>query len=71
MIYSTCTLRKAENERVVNEFLADNQEFELCDIPKFVRKYFSNAENMLTMINGKINCDGFFLSVLRRKDKID
>ena len=71
LIYSTCTLRKAENERVVNEFLADNQEFKLCDIPKFVRKYFPNAENMLTMIDGKINCDGFFLSVLRRKDKID
>ena len=71
LIYSTCTLRKAENERVVCKFLGDNPEFELCDIPNFVKKYFPNAKNMLTMIDGKINCDGFFLSVLRRKDKID
>ena len=71
LIYSTCTLRKAENERVVEKFLHNNKNFKLCDMPEFIKKYFPNSENMLTMIDGKINCDGFFLSVLRRKDKID
>ena len=29
MLYSTCTLRKAENEDIINEFLAQNSDFKL------------------------------------------
>lgn len=68
LIYSTCTLRKVENEDVVSDFLRDNDNFEICSIPKFVNKYFPNSGKHLTMINGNIDCDGFFVSVLRRVD---
>lgn len=29
LLYSTCTLRKAENEQIINAFLADNSDFKL------------------------------------------
>lgn len=71
LIYSTCTLRKVENENVVKDFLRDNDNFEICPIPEFVKQYFPDSGQYLTMINGTLECDGFFVSVLRRIDKVD
>lgn len=68
LVYSTCTLRKVENENVVRDFLRDNDNFEICAIPQFVNEYFPNSGQHLTMINGNIDCDGFFVSVIRRVD---
>lgn len=68
LVYSTCTLRKVENENVVGDFLKDNDNFEICSVPQFVNQHFPNSEKCLTMINGNIDCDGFFVSVLRRVD---
>ena len=66
LVYSTCTLRKVENENVVCDFLKDNGNFEICSVPQFVNEYFPNSGQFLTMINGNIDCDGFFVSILRR-----
>ena len=32
LLYSTCTYSLEENERVVNDFLKDHEEFELCEV---------------------------------------
>lgn len=63
--YSTCTVRKAENEDVVNQFLASDKNFEL--VP-FELPYGINAESgYVTLFPHREGCDGFFIAKLRRK----
>ena len=52
LLYSTCTLRKAENEDVVEKFLSSNKDF--------------YCENMHTFIPSSNN-DGFFHALLYRR----
>ncbi len=52
ILYSTCTLRKAENEDVVNEFLSQNKDFTL--------KY---SHTFMPHIDGT---DGFFCALIER-----
>ena len=63
MVYSTCTLNRAENEEVVEKFLLDH--------PNFVREDFSigslvSKDGMLTLYPHIHNTDGFFISKLRK-----
>ncbi len=66
LLYSTCTLLKAENEEIVAAFLAENQDFytEPLDLPEVFSK---NETGMLTLIPGQYDTDGFFICRLRRK----
>ncbi len=52
ILYSTCTLRKAENDNIVNEFLAKNPEFQL--------KY---SHTFMPHIDGT---DGFYCALLEK-----
>ena len=64
LIYSTCTVLKAENEDIVKRFIAENDDFELegFSLPsgKEVR------EGMYTFWPNVDGTDGFFVSKLRR-----
>ena len=62
IIYSTCTLRKAENEQVVQKFLDNNKDFELC--PTGI---FEDETGMVTFLPHKTGTDGFFAAKLRKK----
>lgn len=62
LIYSTCTLRKAENEEVVEIFLTNNPDFELC--PTGI---FGDDKGMVTFLPHKTGTDGFFAAKLKRK----
>ena len=66
LLYSTCTVLKAENEDVVAAFLAENPGFalEALDLPAVFPK---NESGMLTLIPGQYDTDGFFICRLRRK----
>ena len=66
LLYSTCTVLRAENEDVVKAFLAENDEFYLepLDLPEVFPK---NETGMLTLIPGQYDTDGFFICRLRRK----
>lgn len=66
LLYSTCTVLKAENEDVVAAFLAENPDFllEALDLPPVFPK---NENGMLTLIPGQYDTDGFFICRLRRK----
>ena len=66
LIYSTCTLLRAENEGVVERFLAENDQFELEPLP-LPDNFPRNESGMLALVPGEYDTDGFFISRLRRK----
>lgn len=63
MIYSTCTLNKAENEEVVSGFLHLHPEFSLED---FAVGSIASKDGMLTLYPHLNGTDGFFISKLRK-----
>ena len=64
LVYSTCTLNKAENEEVVNAFLSSNPEFYSED---FTIGELSSSGGMLTLYPHIHTTDGFFVAKLRKK----
>ena len=63
--YSTCTVRKEENEDVVNTFLAENENFEL--IPFELPFGIKADKGYHTFYPHREGFDGFFVAKLRRK----
>lgn len=67
LVYSTCTLNKEENERIIHEFLEKNKEFKLDKI------YLGKVENIIYNEEGYItilpneHMDGFFLCKIKRQ----
>ena len=66
LLYSTCTLVRAENEGVVEQFLAENSDFYLEQLP-LPANFPANETGMLALIPGQFDTDGFFIARLRRK----
>ena len=66
LLYSTCTVLKAENEDVVSAFLAKHEDYyvEPLELPDVFPK---NETGMQTLIPGEYDTDGFFICRLRRK----
>ena len=66
LLYSTCTLVRAENEGVVEAFLQKNKEFTLE--PLVLPDIFpENETGMLALVPGQYDTDGFFMACLRKK----
>ena len=66
LIYSTCTLVRAENEGVVEAFLKENDEYTLEPL-KLPAVFPKNETGMLALVPGQYDTDGFFIAKLRRK----
>lgn len=64
LVYSTCTLRKAENEDNVRRFIAENDSFAL--VP-FTLGTITAERGMLTLFPGIYPTDGFFIAKLIKK----
>ncbi|MCD8327717.1 MAG: 16S rRNA (cytosine(967)-C(5))-methyltransferase RsmB [Ruminococcus sp.] len=60
LVYSTCTLNRAENEEVVLKFLEQN--------PEFSADRIFDGEWCKTIFPKDFGSDGFFISVLKRID---
>lgn len=67
MIYSTCTILEAENQQVVNSFLADHPEFQQIPVAadEVIMKH--QKDDFLTLYPHEFMTDGFFISCLQKK----
>ncbi len=66
LLYSTCTLVRAENEDVVEKFLQTHPEFTIEPLP-LPAPFPKNESGMLALVPGEYDTDGFFICRLRRK----
>ena len=66
LMYSTCTLVKAENEGMVENFIKEHPEFSLEALP-LPAVFPKNETGMLPLIPGEYDTDGFFISRLRKR----
>jgi 16S rRNA (cytosine967-C5)-methyltransferase len=66
LLYSTCTLVRAENEAVVEAFLKENPDFETEPLP-LPAAFPENSTGMLALVPGEYETDGFFICRMRRK----
>lgn len=67
MIYSTCTLYKDENERIVEKFLRENSEFKLISMQETLPEgFFETSEGIMTVLPNITDCDGFFAAKFER-----
>ena len=65
LLYSTCTLVRAENEGVVEQFLEKHKEFTLEKLP-LPAVFQKNESGMLALVPGEYDTDGFFIARLRK-----
>ena len=66
LLYSTCTLLRAENEALVEEFLSTHPDFYTEPLP-LPEPFPENESGMLALVPGEYDTDGFFICRLRRK----
>lgn len=67
LVYSTCTILKAENEDVVQDFLQTNKEFELQKITHPNNIQAHEKDNMITYYPHLSHTEGFFVAKLIKK----
>lgn len=63
MVYSTCTVRKAENEAVIERLLKNHPEIELAELPLLRGRKYTNP---VTFFPDDFNGDGFFVAKLKK-----
>lgn len=68
LVYSTCTLSKAENENVVRAFLAENPGFTLERPWQDCTALAAYGQDMTTLTPACFGSDGFFLAKMRRRE---
>ncbi|MCM1270431.1 MAG: 16S rRNA (cytosine(967)-C(5))-methyltransferase RsmB, partial [Ruminococcus flavefaciens] len=64
MIYSTCTLRKVENDAVCDRLLENHPELEAVPLPGILGEKFGSRASIFPYHFGS---DGFFIAKFRKK----
>ena len=69
LVYSTCSILKEENEDVVNEFLEENENFEMEKIELEENNYFKKfcKNNKFLQVYQNEKSDGFFICKMMKK----
>lgn len=68
LVYATCSLLTAENEAIVDSFLARHPDFALLPVSTVLeRQGVAFAGDMLRLLPHRHDTDGFFAAVLERK----
>ena len=66
IVYSTCSIFYEENEKIIEEFLQKNKDFEYANIELDVYKEQMTKKGKIQLYQGKEN-DGFFICKLQKK----
>jgi 16S rRNA (cytosine967-C5)-methyltransferase len=67
LIYCTCSLLPAENENIIDAFLARNTNFSLCRPPNSMNKQLVDSRGFYHTDPHRHNMDGFFGAILINK----
>lgn len=67
LVYSTCTLRHNENRDIADKFLSEHNEFEAVPLFPNIKRAIDEPENQLTLMPYMHGCDGFFISLFRKR----
>lgn len=69
LIFSTCTIDRAENEENVEKFLKRHEEYYLESLAPYLPESLKERgeKGYITLLQGIDQCDGFFISRLRRQ----
>jgi 16S rRNA (cytosine967-C5)-methyltransferase len=72
LLYTTCTVEKAENEEVITSFLEKNNDFEIderffADLPAEIGKSEGVSQVGLQLFPQTFQTDGFFLARLKKR----
>lgn len=65
LVYSTCTINKAENDDVIDKFLSEHKNFEPVEI---MQEYNIFNGYKATIFPEYFGCEGFFISKIRKVD---
>ena len=67
LVYSTCTLRKKENEEIAQRFLENHKEFLPIPVLPELKRAYEQPTNMITLFPHLHGTDGFFISAFQKK----
>ena len=69
LVYSTCTLHRAENGDIVSRFLSEHKDFEPYSIslPGGITRMIDEPDNQLTLFPERDGGDGFFIGAVRKR----
>lgn len=68
LVYSTCTLRRVENDEVAERFLREHKEFSPAPLPEPLRALGTDGGWKATLLpGGALDSDGFFLACFTRE----
>lgn len=72
LLYSTCTFDRMEDERIIESFLEEQEEFELIALPLFDGASDGiGLSGCLRLFPHKIEGEGHFMALLRRKEPLN
>ena len=66
LMYSTCTLRKAENDEIADRLLSTHPELEPCPMPEILGRNFGSRMTFFHDTFGEFASDGFFTAKFRK-----
>ena len=69
LVYSTCSILKEENEKIIEDFLAKNNNFEIVKIDKLEQNFFKRflKHSCYIQVYQNEKTDGFFICKIRKK----